>query len=76
MTPPLLLSLGQKCGCLGIPRATAVTANHLVPMPNLFQRDSVSPSLTLAQALGDSPAMHSTGVISSQPQGYSINSHK
>lgn len=49
MTLRLLQSLGQKCDYLGIPRAKAVTANHLVPMPNLFQRDCVSQSLTLAQ---------------------------
>lgn len=58
MTLPLLQSWGQKRDYLGIPRAKAVTANHLVPMPNLFQRACVSQSLTLPQALSDSQAQH------------------
>lgn len=54
ITLHLLQSSGQKCDYLGIPRPKAVTANRLMPIPNLFQRDCVSQSLTLAQAVSDS----------------------
>lgn len=35
-----------------------MTANHLMPMPKLFQRDGVSQPLTLAQAPSDSQTKH------------------